>query len=77
MDADVCAYFFVRKENNNGGGGWGVGRERREKGLHVRYSCHVYCTEESLHVKMSLYTMYMHSCTEERDENELYSYCFI
>lgn len=50
------------------------------------YSCHVYmhyCTEESLHVKISLYTMYMHSWKEEREErerryeNELYSYCFI
>lgn len=56
MDADVCAYFFDRKENNN----WGGGGEKKV----CMYSCHVYmhyCTEESLHVKMSLYTMYMHS----------------
>lgn len=32
MDADVCAYFFVRKENNKLGGG-------REKGVHVDMSC--------------------------------------
>lgn len=31
MDADVCAYFFVRKENNKFGGG--------EKGVHVDMSC--------------------------------------
>lgn len=35
MDADVCTYFFVRKENNNKGEGGG----RREKGLHVFMSC--------------------------------------
>lgn len=35
MDADVCAYFFVRKENNKLGGGGG----EREKGVHVDMSC--------------------------------------
>lgn len=59
MDADVCTYFFVRKENNNKGG-----RGERGERKVCMYSCHVYmhyCTEESLHVKMSLYTMYMPS----------------
>lgn len=34
MDADVCAYFFVRKENNKLGRGGGG-----EKGVHVDMSC--------------------------------------